>query len=347
MNAGIYTGTRAIALKEVERQSVRPGCVVLEMTRSGICGSDLHDYFGHRESERQYATGHEICGVVRQVGEGVRRVQVGDRVVVECFSHCGECVYCRTGQYNHCQERRWFSENAHGGFADYVLAHESSLFKLPDSVSDEEGALIEPLAVAHRALAESGANYQDRVVIIGGGTIGQLCLAVAKAVGVRETLITTKYPQQTALARTLGADHVVQITDADPLAYVQEWSGVLGADVVIETAGGGSNFDAALEMVRRRGRVVLLAVYTQPQEVNLMRIVGKEAYVSGSNCYAYSGLQTDFEAAIELVVSGRVDPTPLVTHRFPLQEIEKAFAVSADKASGAVKVHLLPQSASS
>lgn len=342
MKVGLYTSQREISLREVERQPPRPGYVVLQMLRSGICGSDLHEYRKVWDAPQPYATGHEICGTVVEVGEGVTRVQPGDRVVVECFSHCGECVYCRTGQYNHCLERAWFSKEAHGGFAEYVTAHQSSVFALPDSLSDEQGALVEPLAVAHRALMLAGFNGQDRIAIIGGGTIGQLCLGVAVALGARETLITVKYPQQIELAQQLGATHVVDINTTDTDEAVREWTGGLGADVVIETAGGGRNFDTALRVVREQGRVVLLAVYTEPQQVDLMRVVGSEATIIGSNCYAYSGPRTDFDAAIELIASGRVDPTLLVTHRFSMDDITEAFAISDDKGSGVVKAHLYP-----
>ncbi|MEZ4870361.1 MAG: alcohol dehydrogenase catalytic domain-containing protein [Caldilineaceae bacterium] len=340
MLAGLYSGIGQIAIQEVERRPPPPGYVVVAVKQSGICGSDLHSYYGHWNQSHTFAHGHETCGVVAEVGEGVANFTPGDRVVIECFSHCGECVYCRTGQYNHCVNRRGVSHEQHGGFAEYTTAHASGLFKIPDNMSDEEGTLVEPLAVGVRALAQAGATHQDRVAVIGGGTIGLLCLAVAKANGVKETLITVKYPQQAAVARELGADHVVDVTRQDVKAVVKSLTEGMGVDAVIETVGGAEHFNDALAIVRRRGIVVLVGGYHKPLEVDLSRIVWPEAIVTGSNCYGYSGLQTDFQAAIDLIASGKVAVTKIVTHRFPLTQIAEAFAVAADKELGAVKVHL-------
>src|SRR5690606_36243284 len=127
--------------------------------------------------------------------------------------------------------------NVHGGFAEYATVHHSSLFKLPASMSFEEGALVEPLAVGVRAVAQARANYQDRVLVIGGGTIGLLTLAVAKAAGVKEALITVKYPQQAQLAAELGADHVIDITQNDVKEFVAKHTGGIGVDAVFETIG--------------------------------------------------------------------------------------------------------------
>lgn len=340
MKAAIYTDIQQIQVQEVDYTAPGPEYVILDTKCTGICGSDLHSYFGNWDQSHTLAAGHEICGLVAEVGEGVTELQPGDKVTVECFSHCGQCVYCRTGQYNHCLARKWIAHESHGGFAEYTTAHASGVFKLPPGMSFEEGTLIEPLAVAHRALAQSGATYQDRVAVIGGGTIGLLCLAVARAIGVKETLITVKYDQQARLAEELGADHVILIGDTDPQDYVADISGGFGVDAIIETVGGGQNFDTALSIVRRRGVVVLVAGYYQPLEVDLGRIVWSEAIVTGSNCYGYSGLGTDFQAAINLIASGKVEAAKLVTHRFPLLEISEAFQVAADKRSGAIKVHV-------
>lgn len=340
MQAGLFTGIGQIALRAVERRPPPPGYAVVAVKQSGICGSDLHSYYGHWNQSHTFAHGHETCGVVTEVGAGVTQVQPGDRVVIECFAHCGDCLYCRTGQYTHCQNRRGVSHEQHGGFAEYTTAHVSGLFKIPDSMSDEEGALVEPLAVGVRALAQAGATSRDRVAVIGGGTIGLFCMAVAKANGVKETLITVKYPQQAAAARALGVDHVVDVTRQDLQEVVKELTGGLGMDVVVETVGGAKDFEDALGATRRRGTVVLVAGYHKPLTVDLSRIVWSEVLVTGSNCYGYSGMHTDFQVAIDLIASGKVDVTKIVTHRFPLSQITEAFTVAADKELGAVKVHL-------
>ena len=340
MQAALFRSIGNIEIATVERTPPPAGYAVVQVKQAGICGSDLHSYFGNWNQSHTFAHGHETCGVVTAVGEGVTNVQPGDRVVIECFSHCGECLYCRAGHYNHCLQRKGVSHEQHGGFAEYTTAHASGLFKIPDTMSDEEGALVEPLAVGVRALAQAQATHQDRVLVIGGGTIGLMCLAVAKAIGVKETIITVKYEQQAQMARDLGADHIVDVRTTDVKTVVDELTDKLGMDVVVETVGGAANFNEALNTIRKRGRIVLVAGYHKPLEVDLARLVWWEPVVTGSNCYGISGLQTDFAVAIDLIASGKVDVTRIVTHHFPFAAVTEAFRVAADKRTGSVKVHL-------
>ena len=162
MLAARLYGQRDLRVEQVPRPSQPgPGEALLRVTSVGVCGSDLHSYFGNWNQSHTYAHGHETAGVVTAVGEGVTNVQPGDRVVIECFSHCGDCLYCRTGHYNHCLQRKGVSHEQHGGFAEYTTAHASGLFKMPDSMSDEEGALVEPLAVGLHTVDRAGLTPGD------------------------------------------------------------------------------------------------------------------------------------------------------------------------------------------
>lgn len=341
MKAAIYRDVEQIGIDEVEIPAPKPGYVLLKIKSCGICGSDLHSYWGHWGRGTK-ASGHEISGVVVELGEGVTNVKVGDRVCVECFSHCGKCLYCRTGAYNLCLNRGGASGGEHSGFAEYGIAHSSSLYIVPESLSFTEGVLIEPLAVSYRTLCQGEATHHDRVVILGSGSIGLFCLAAAKAIGVRETIISTKYEHQARMAHELGADHLIKITEQNLREEVKQITNNLGADVVIDTTASAENFDDALSVVRRKGRVVLVGGYHKPLEVNIGRLVGLEATMVGSNCYAYSGIRTDFEVSMELIASGKVPAMKLVTHQFPLSEIAEAFRVAADKNSGSIKVLVNP-----
>jgi 2-desacetyl-2-hydroxyethyl bacteriochlorophyllide A dehydrogenase len=340
MKAAIYEDVGKIVLKDVDFVKPPHGYVVVDTKCSGICGSDLHNYFGEWDQSHTHAQGHEVAGVVTEVGEGVVGFVPGDKVTMECFSHDGTCDYCERGHYNHCTGRGWFSGDGHGGFAEFTTMHESSLFKLPDDFTFEQGALVEPLAVAHRAVMQACATHRDRVLVMGGGTIGLLTLAAAVASGVKETAITVKYAQQVEVASALGADHVVNVTDTSVVDFVVDWTDG-GADCVIETVGGAQNFNDSLSCVRKRGSVVLVAGYFEPLEVDLRKIVWSEAIVTGSNCYAYSGREKDFDAAIQLIASGKIDATKIVSHRLPLEDIVEAFRIAADKTSGSVKVHVV------
>lgn len=342
MKAAIYDGVGQVRLREVERTPPPPGHVIVQVRQSGICGSDLHAYLGHFEPRRVFAPGHEYCGEIVELGEGVTGFALGDVVTAEVFWHCGDCRYCHAGLYNHCLARTWNPDHLHGGFAEYATVPAATLFRLPPGMSYEQGALVEPLAVAVRALALAQPAYADRVVVIGGGTIGLLCLAVAKAMGVREAWITVKYAQQAAVAAQLGADVIVQTPAEELRQVVAERTEGQGVEVVVETVGSASGFDDALAIVRPRGAVVLVAIYPEALKVNLQPIVSREVRLTGSLCYSLSDLRSDFQSAIDLIASGRVDPTHLVTHRLPLEEVSRAFALAADKQSGSVKVHVMP-----
>jgi 2-desacetyl-2-hydroxyethyl bacteriochlorophyllide A dehydrogenase len=341
MKAGIWYGPQDIRLEEIDIPTVGPGQVLVDTKASGICGSDLHVYYGEWDQPKaKVATGHELSGVIVAVGEGVSAVAVGDRVCVECFYHCGHCTYCKTGLYNLCDNIRYQSRVGHGGFAEYSLLPATALFKLPDSLSFEEGALVEPLAVSYRAVSRTQAGHGDRVAILGAGTIGLFCVAAAKAAGIREVIVSAKYEHQAKLAERLGADHVVRIAGQDVREEARAVSGGSGVDAVVDTLASAQTLDDALAIVRKAGTVCLVGGYTRPLNVQLRPIVDKELHIVGSNCYGYDGLKTDFDASIELIASKKVDATSIVTHRFPLEEIAEAFRVAADKTSGSIKVHL-------
>ena len=233
----------------------------------GVCGSDLHHYRGEWK-RGEYAGGHEFGGVVVEVGEGVEGFDLGDRVCVECFSHCGRCSYCVTGHYNLCDRRQYVGGKAPSGFSELAAVSASSLYKIPDTMSFEDAALVEPLAVSYRAFALTGARHRDTVAVLGSGTIGLLVTAAAKAAGVGRIIATAKYPAQADLATDLGASEVVMTSD-NVVEAINTLTDGNGADAVVETIAAADNFNHAMAIARRRGTVVLVGGYWKPLEVEL------------------------------------------------------------------------------
>jgi len=339
MKAGIYSGPQDIRVKEIPVPTIKPGHVLVQNKASGICGSDLHEYYGAWKQPTNIASGHEFSGIVLEVGPEVKSVVNGDHVCAECFSHCGECTFCRTGLYNLCANRSYIgTREGHGGFAEYALLPESSVFVLPETFSFEEGALIEPLAVAYRSLFRTHPHSSDHVAILGAGTIGLCCLAIAKATGIRNVLITAKYEQQTKMADTLGADQILRTSTESYKTALNETASTDTIDIVIDTIAIDQTFQDALTLIRKGGTICLVGGYTHSFNVSLRPIVSKELQVVGSMCYGYSGMQKDFSAVIELVARKKINALPLITHRFPLTEIGQAFRTAVDKASGSIKV---------
>jgi 2-desacetyl-2-hydroxyethyl bacteriochlorophyllide A dehydrogenase len=341
MKAGIYHGPKDLRVEEIDIPSVGPNQVLVETRVSGICGSDLHVFYGDwTQPEARVATGHELSGVVVGVGEDIVDIAVGDRVCAECFHHCGHCDYCMTGQYNLCRNIRFQSRVGPGGFAEYALLPVSAVFKLPASLSFEEGALVEPLAVSYRAVCKTKAMHGDKIAVLGAGTIGLYCVATAKAIGIDDISITAKYDHQAKLAQRLGANHVIRTNSQDNRKDTKATYGDSGYDAVVDTLALDESFDDALAIVRKGGTVSLVGGYTKSLNVGLRPVVDKELHLLGSLCYGYSGMKTDFQTCIDLIAEKKVDAPLIVTHRFPLDKLPEAFRVAADKNSGSVKVHI-------
>jgi 2-desacetyl-2-hydroxyethyl bacteriochlorophyllide A dehydrogenase len=337
MKAAIYHGEKTIGIEEVGIPTPEPGYVLLQMKNCGICGSDLHSYFG-QWGQSSKAPGHEISGIVVKCGEGVTDFKEGDRVCAECFSHCGKCCYCEIGQYNLCNNLKGTSGGNHSGFAEYVIAHSSSMFHFPDNMSFEDGAMIEPLAVSYRAFNRTEASYQETVLVIGSGTIGLLAVAAAKASGSRSVIATCKYKHQAEMALELGADNVILTSEENMANEIIRLTNGVGVDAIIETTASADGFNNAMSAIRKGGSLVLVGGYHKALEVNLSRIVGSELRVTGSSCYGYSGTKRDFEWSMDLILSDRIPVKKLITHKFPLSNIKEAFETSADKNSGSIKV---------
>ena len=274
MKAAIYTGIEQIGIQEVEKKSPEPGYVMLDTKCTGICGSDLHSYFGHWGQSDSLAAGHEHAVSLLNLGKALRHSNRAIRSPLNASHTVAIAFTVGKATTTTVWNGNGFHKIHTAVFRSIPPPMLQDFSRLPDSMTFEEGALVEPLAVSYRAIGQARATYQDTVAIIGGGTIGQFALAAAVAAGVKETLITVKYDHQAELAKKLGADHVVNIGETDPNEYVKDITGGRGMDAVIETVGGGHNFDAAMDMVRSCGYVVLVAGYYEPLKVNLGRIVG-------------------------------------------------------------------------
>lgn len=341
MKGLVFEDKGKVALKDVPKPECTPDSVIIEVEAAGICGSDLHMYAARWGKQPEQVVGHEFSGKVIEVGEDVEGIAVGDRICSECFRHCGTCRQCQTGLYNLCANRQFTSSGKiTGAFTEYARIPGTSAFKMPKGATVDQTALVEPAAVAARAVSLSGVKPGDFAVVIGGGTIGLLCAAVLKARMRLQCLVVVKYGHQAEIARKLGIDHAHNITQGKTADAVKELVGERLADVVIETIGSTVAVADAAEVVRVAGAVCLLAMPGGRTMMPMGAIVGKEIRVVGSCCYGYSNGRKDFDSAIELITSGALAAETIITHRFPLDQGAEAFAIAADKKSGSVKVLL-------
>ena len=335
-----FAGPEALEIREFPLPPLGEGDVLLRVSACGVCGSDLHQFFG-RWPQPEVAPGHEVGGTIEETGPGVRGLEPGDGVTVEPIIHCGQCRYCLSGHYLLCAEGGFISVDTDGAFAEHMVLPAYCCHKLPSDVDPELGALGEPLSVGLHAVRRAAPTGADTVLVLGAGTIGLLAAAAGKALGAGRVLITAKYEHQGAVARRLGADEVLPPGEDLPERLKEICSE--GADVVIETVGTvGGVTEQALKMARKLGTVVLVGGITDSAEINLGPIIGKELTVLGSPCYGQLGVRKDFEIAADLIAGGKIDVTQLISGRYALDDIQAAFLAAADKRAGALKVLVKP-----
>ena len=340
MSAALHNGKGAMEIKQIEKPEPGPDDAVVRVRQAGICGSDLLNY-ALRTDPEEFPGGHEVTGEIVEVGEDVDAGRVGERVAIDTLCHgvaCGVCWYCRTGQTFHCRNR---DPVRGGGFAEYIQRRAVGCFPLSDGMSWAEGALVEPLAVSVHAMRKGQLSGGEVVAVVGSGTIGLTAVAAARAMGAGVIFASARHEHQAALARQLGADHALPSEGSALQEAVAEATDGRGADLTIETIGGHSaaTVQQAVEVTRRQGRVVVLGNIHVSVELDWMTLLGSEKSLVMAACYGVIDGRHDYEIAIDLM-AGRVDLRDMVTHTFPLEDIQPGFDAAYDKTTGSVKVHI-------
>ncbi|MDG2307750.1 MAG: alcohol dehydrogenase catalytic domain-containing protein [Candidatus Binatia bacterium] len=315
---------------------VGDGEVLVRVRRCGICGSDLHWYNGETPPPL-VCPGHEIAGVVAAVGTGVANLSEGDRVTAEGMRTCGACAFCRAGRRQLCPGIRILGLSTPGGFADYLLTDARHLYAVPDGIDDELAQLTEPLAVGIHALHQADFQPGGRVLVLGAGSIGLLCVPAAVAAGASEIVVSARRPHQRDAALALGAHRVIDPASLRGAAVARADAGF---DLVIDTvADPKTSLEDGLLAVRPGGAVVVVGVYTARASLDALRLMTHEIRLIGAMCYAGTGNRADFEVALGLLESdGEAIRREIVTHRVPFEALSEGFRLAADKTTGSVKV---------
>ena len=338
MKAAFLRRAGELFVDEVPTPKCPDGAVLVRVKEIGICGSDLH-YFnegriGDHVVTEPHILGHEASGIVAEVGQGVTAFAVGDRVSIEPGIPCMRCESCREGMYNLCAEVRFSGAPPHQGMFREYLAHDPRfLFKLPDSVSFTQGALVEPLAVAHNAVRKAAVRAGDTVLITGAGPIGLSCVEMALVAGAARIVVSDIKAHRRACAASLGASLVVDPSDGGLAAAVREFTDGRMADCSIEASGKESAMGDSIRGIRKGGRVVFVGMGAETQSIPHAEILRKEAVVSGVYRYA-----NDFRPVIALLAAKRLRGEPWVSHRYPIADIAQAFAMANDAAAETLKV---------
>lgn len=324
----------------VEREIPKPAAdeVLVKLEYVGICGSDMHYYetgaIGDYVVEPPFVLGHEPGGVVVEVGENVKHLQVGDRVALEPGKTCGHCEFCKQGKYNLCPDVIFFATPPVDGVFQEYVAHEADLcFKLPDNVSTLEGALIEPLAVGFHAAIQGDAHLGQKAVVMGAGCIGLVSMMALKARGVSEVYVVDIMEKRLDKAMELGATGVINGAKEDVVAKVKELTGGMGADLVVETVGTQITTVQAIHMAKKGSNIVLVG-YSKSGEMTLPMSLVLDKELTFKTVFRYRHI---YPLAIDAVASGKVNLKGIVTDIFSLDEAQKAMDYSMNNKADIVK----------
>jgi L-iditol 2-dehydrogenase len=337
--AAILYGPHDVRVEEIEVPTPGPREVLVEISAVGVCGSDVHYYehgrIGSFVVEKPLVLGHESAGVVRELGPDVTRHRVGDRVSLEPGVPCGHCRECRAGRYNLCRDVRFFATPPiDGAFANYVLIHEDFAFTLPDEVSDEEGALLEPLSVGIWACRKAEVGPGDHVLVTGAGPIGLLAMQAARAAGATRLTITDVNPTRLERAEATGATLALNVAD-EPLAD----AGV-EPDALIECSGHPGALLDGIRSLRAAGAAVVVGMAPEEEAtIPLALIQNREIRLTGTFRYANT-----YPAALELVRTGRVDLRSIITGSFGLDDAERALRAAREDPT-TIKPMVIPAAA--
>lgn len=318
----VMTAPGVIEFREIPTPEAGPGQALVKIEKIGICGSDIHVYHGeHPFTKYPITQGHEVSGEIAALGEGVTGFTVGQKVTIQPQVVCGKCWPCRHGKYNLCEELKVMGFQTTGVASRYFAVDASKLTPLPDSMTFDEGAMIEPLAVAVHAVRRAGDVTGKDICVLGAGPIGILVAQVAKGLGARKVMVTDVSQIRLEKAKECGADLCVNTREKD---FGQEFVACFGpdkADVIYDCAGNNVTMGQAIQYARKGSTIILVAVFATRGDIDLAVLNDHELDLNTSMMYR----DEDYRKAIELVEEGKVHLKPLISKHFAFQDYLAAY----------------------
>jgi 2-desacetyl-2-hydroxyethyl bacteriochlorophyllide A dehydrogenase len=344
MRALVHTAPLQFELRDVARPQPNDEEVLVRVRACGICGSDVHGYTG-KTGRRipPIIMGHEAAGVVEAVGRSARNVAVGDRITFDSTVYCNECPACRLGRVNLCQDRKVLGVSTpafrrDGAMAEYVVVPWWITYRLPEAVSFEEAALIEPASVSLHAARITPIDVNDVVAVVGAGQIGLFAIQAARVKGAGMIIALDMKEERLALARQLGADVTINPKTADLPGELRRTVGRPDVDAALEAVGTEAGVQLAMGLTKLGGHVTLIGNVTPRIQVNLQDIVSRELTLRGSCAIA-----GEYRACLDLMAAGRIQAKPLISKIVPLSDGQAAFDALHRGDPGLMKIVLRPE----
>ncbi|MGQ9628876.1 MAG: zinc-dependent alcohol dehydrogenase [bacterium] len=357
MKAAVLKRSGNLVLEDVPKPLPTNSYVLVRVRACGICGSDLRYFHGEnpwalhtlgREipNPPNMILGHEFAGDVVDAADPKYEYLIGRRVGILAFETCGTCVFCRTGRHNLCPNTRHIGHGAGwgkmeyypGGMAEYCQVAATCCYELEDAISYEEAALADVLGVGVHATKIAGIRPGGSVLVYGTGPVGLSILQAAKIWGAARVFCADIYPKTLEIAEILGADEIIDARGEDVISYVMRKTGGYGIDAIFDSVGTAGSFDLTLKMLATGGTLVNLVAGPDEVSLRLVNLSGERTIKSSSN----SNIE-DYQLTLNLLASGRLRAEQMITHRLPLEEVNRAFEILEHKEEyGAVKVMIIP-----
>jgi (R,R)-butanediol dehydrogenase / meso-butanediol dehydrogenase / diacetyl reductase len=333
MSAVLYRGARTLEIVERAAEPPSPGEVRIAVAYTGICGTDLHIYHGDMDARvgRPAVIGHEMSGRVATVGDGVAGLAAGQAVTVMPTRFCGRCAACRRGNSHICHAMDFLGIDSPGAMQSSWTVPAELVLPLPDELSLDRAALVEPVAVAVHDVRRAGVCAGDHVVVVGGGPVGVLIATVAQGRGGQVVLVEPDSFRR-KVADEIGI-YTVDPGTSDVVALVEEHSGGAGADIAFEVSGSAGGVSTAVGVLATRGRLIMVAIHPQPRELDLHRFFWRELELFGARLYQ----RDDMAEAIGLVATGAVPAERLISRIEPVRSVDAAFT-ALESGGGVMKV---------
>ena len=327
---------RKFEQKEGPIPKVGPDEIRIKVQRVGVCGSDMHAFQGtHPFVHPPMVLGHEVAGLVDEIGTQVKNLAIGDLVTIEPNLVCGECYNCRIGRYNICEKLQVIGcVGYYGGQSEYLVVKADEVFKLPKDWDADKAVLVEPLAVGVHAIRQAKMLTGANIIIIGAGMIGQATLQAAFAAGANQILVSDPVDTRLELAKKSGASVIVNPKKEDIFQVAKEFFGSDGPDIVFDCVGNEITLDTAINLARKGSKIIMVGVPEGKIPVNMAFVQDRELEIIGTIMYT----AVDYEATIQYLNDGRMKTDGLVTHHFSLDQVYNAFETALNPSQGSLKV---------